>query len=72
MRHVYRLIAFKDSKKRILAEYRGDTEGYYNFQIERVEIKTEKRECCSDGCGTENMSYGSNACTCDAISEHGS
>lgn len=64
--YIYRLIAYKDGSKRILAEYRGDTVGYYNFQIERVEIKTEKRERCSDGCGATDMSCGSDACTCDA------
>jgi len=45
-KHIYRLIAFKDGEKRILAEYRGDDAGLYNYKVERVEIKTEKR--CSD------------------------
>ena len=42
-KHIYRFIAFKDGRKRILAEYRGDDAGLYYYQIERVEIRCEKR-----------------------------
>ena len=58
--YIYRLIAYKDSSKCVLAEYRGDDTGLYNMQIERVEIKTEKR------CSNTGVSCGSESCTCDA------
>ena len=42
-KHIYRLIAFKDGRKLILAEYRGDDTGLYGYEVERVEIRCEKR-----------------------------
>lgn len=42
--YIYRLIAYKDGRKVTLAEYRGDDEGLYYYQIERVEKQSETRE----------------------------
>lgn len=49
-KNVYRLIAYKGGEKQILAEYRGDDTGLYNFQIERRE---ERREYSDKGCKPE-------------------
>jgi len=43
-RYIYRLTAFRDGRKVLLAEYRGDTEGMYGYRVERVEEKCERRE----------------------------
>jgi len=43
-KHIYRLIAFKDGRKLILAEYRGDDTGLYGYEVERVETRCEKQE----------------------------
>lgn len=58
MRHGYRLIAKKAGKKLILAEYRGDDYGLYDFNIERFEIKHSGDQCCGD----EEMSSDGEAC----------
>lgn len=61
----YRLIAKKNGKKVILAEYRGDDAGLYDFNIER--FKTENGEdCCGDEkvpCDEEKCCGGSE-CQC--------
>ena len=59
-KYIYRITAFKDGEKRILAEYRGDDTGMYRFELERVEKTVETKQCCND----ENMSCESKSCTC--------
>ena len=44
-KYIYRLIAYKDGEKIILAEYTEGDDGIYGFEIERV-----KGPCCSDDC----------------------
>lgn len=56
----YRLTAFRDGKKQILAEYRGDDTGLYRFEVERYEIK-----CCGDDCcGDEEVPCDGATCQC--------
>ena len=38
MNYIYKLVAYKDGKKTLLAEYRGDDTGLYRFEIEREPV----------------------------------
>ena len=65
MKYGYRLTAFRDGKKVILAEYRGDDTGLYRFEVERFEIKHFGDDCCGD----ENLSRDGGTSTCVDDSE---
>ena len=43
-KYIYRITAFKDGEKHILAEYRGDDTGMYRFELERMEKRSETRD----------------------------
>ena len=61
-KYIYRITAFKDGEKRILAEYRGDDTGLYRFELERTEKKVETRDK-KVSCGRETC-CGAINCKC--------